>query len=242
VKSDECVCSCDKPRCYDGKTNALLQAISYKDGKTENCKMSLPGRKQMQRCCDQKIVKYKNVVTEQCNVTRTDIQRWCDGVPDGMEVQIGGRSASSAPGYYNHQSTNACAESKWRSATLWTKEMDEQARKQASTCVDNDEDVKKVSGGQASGCSAVASLCHDTKMGVLVRAYCRKTCDTCTSSIQEVAVELDDAVSGKQGAVVSWAGKTSAPVDRASGWLTPTPTSPPVLKKTQAGYNNQCME
>jgi len=74
------------------------------------------------------------------------------------------------------------------------------------------------------------------------------------TGLQHEDVELDDAISGKQDARIGWAGETPAPSsDRASGWITPTPTAssssgatptptaPPVLEKAQAGFDSSCI-
>jgi len=229
AKPGDCVCSCEKPRCYAGKTNARLQATAIgsngdlADAKRTPCMMSMAGRSLLEKCCQQKIDRFRRDIIARCNVSRSDIDGWCDGVPDEMEVQIGGRALASAR-YFNHRSTNACVESRWGGAKVWSKEMDARidARQPSVSdgpCVDNDQEVKKLSGGKASTCAAVANMCRNSKIGVAVSSHCPKTCGTCTAGFQRADLELDDAVTGKSSARMGWA---PASPD------TPTPSHSPV--------------
>ena len=45
----------------------------------------------------------------------------------------------------------------------------------AGLCVDNDKEVKKLSGGKATLCAAVADMCHNGKIGAAVSSLCPKT-------------------------------------------------------------------
>ena len=51
------------------------------------CKLSLPGRKKLESCCQHKIQMYKTVLTEKCGIESWAVARWCENVPDGMEVR-----------------------------------------------------------------------------------------------------------------------------------------------------------
>merc|ERR1711939_147042 len=76
------------------------------------CLRSKQGRKQMQQCCNYKIRRFKAAVAK-CPDAAVPAEKWCDGVPDGNEVQIGGRPTGYSRKYYLHTPTSACASAKW---------------------------------------------------------------------------------------------------------------------------------
>ena len=121
-------------------------------------------------------------------------------MPDGMEVQIGGRS-SSDPHYWNHQSTNACAAGGWRqinSITLWTNKA---ADKENLACTDDDSGIDEASEGEKTNCSAAKSWCEDPKKGTLAKTHCPKTCGVCTAAPTACAdnnAGIDEASEGEK--------------------------------------------
>lgn len=113
---NNCVCTCDIPRCYGGSFNAKLQAVRASSNlwtKQQSCLRSESGRKQLERCCEAKIERFKRAVAS-CKGMAADVREWCKGVPDGNEVQVGGRPRGTSGKYYAHTPTDACASSKWK--------------------------------------------------------------------------------------------------------------------------------
>jgi len=197
------VCSCNSPRCYGGKYDSMEQAISVvKDGLSDKvrCAMSLQGRAQLKQCCKAKIDRFKVAVKERCKVK--DTENWCKGVPDGMEVQIGGRS-SSDPHYWNHQSTNACAAVGWREINnmqLWTNKV-----------ADKDLNFQSTTAGKQT---AVLGLAKDSSSTGSQQANVQLS--DAVAGLEDV--ELDEAVSGRN----SWGGEPTPP--------TVSPTASPTQK------------
>jgi len=216
----DCICNCDVPKCYDGEISSAVNAIpveedGLKPGK--ECKMSLYGRAKLERCCTYKIETFKKLIakTQNCVNDPADlnISTWCDGVPDGEAVQIGGRSSAS-PKYWNHQSPNACVAASWNQVDYTDIEGKDQLFETAAPtiaptpaptlnftfmptpmttaptpaptkqCLDDDVGIKKDQG--MSNCSEVAEFCADLTYGPMVQKYCPKTCGKCT--------EIDEAL------------------------------------------------
>merc|ERR1712167_538395 len=149
----------------------------------------------------------KTFIEQNCatNLADLNISTWCDGVPDGEAVQIGGRSAAS-PNYWNHQSSNPCVAASWNEvdyteiegkANLLRTGSPTVAPTPAPTlnftfaptptptatpivCVDDDAGIKNNT--VMENCSTVAGFCADTTNGPTVQKYCPKTCGNCTET------------------------------------------------------------
>jgi len=140
----QCVCECDKPRCYAGTTNSLLQATQYNSDGSQGgaCALSLPGRIKLQRCCQGKIDLYKtklmaSTASGGCGIAQAEIDGWCSNVGDGCEVQIGGYPPNTdSTNQCLHQSTNSCAEPLWRAATTYDPTEEELLQEQSHTKTD----------------------------------------------------------------------------------------------------------
>merc|ERR1711871_1328246 len=101
-------------------------------------------------------------VEEKCGA-RYSADDWDDGDDDDEATQGG-------------PCKNWCATHKkaWRSKCKW-KKCSGCSACLTGPCVDNDEEVKKLSGGKASACTAVSSMCHNSQIGDEVRLHCPKT-------------------------------------------------------------------
>jgi len=110
AKAGDCLCTCDFPRCIGGKYHSLIQPnVIQSDGRREGtCKRNLNSYAKLERCCAFKVEQLKRHASAHCSVTNTE--DWCTGVPQGMEVQVGGRTKQE----YVHQSTNACLMEAWK--------------------------------------------------------------------------------------------------------------------------------
>merc|ERR1711988_1904264 len=75
------------------------------------CFTTEAGRERMKTCCQAKIAKFERAV-KRCNVN-VPVSDWCDGVPDGNEVHIGGRVSGMSPDFFSHKPTDACAALQW---------------------------------------------------------------------------------------------------------------------------------
>jgi len=167
----------------------------------KECQMSLFGREALQRCCTNKLEAFKKFINKTCLETPADFNSstWCDGVPDGEAVQIGGRAADSKD-YWNHHSPNACAAASWKQMDYaMIKGTDQLLRTAAPTsfapspapvtvCVDHNEGIKEVHG--FGNCAAVAEFCSDTNWPT-VQKHCPKTCGKC----EEIDAALEQDIS-----------------------------------------------
>lgn len=228
AKAGDCLCTCDFPRCIGGKYHSLIQPnVIQSDGRREGtCKRNLNSYAKLERCCAFKVEQLKRHASAHCSVTNTE--DWCTGVPQGMEVQVGGRTKQE----YVHQSTNACLMEAWKEI-----DVPKLIRADSERCVDDDDGVRAASNGKATSCDAVARHCTEPGIGSLVRQNCPRTCGVCTAgladelefeSVAGMDVNLEDAMAGENSARQGWA--TSD---------TPTPSHSPVSNGAADG--NTCL-
>merc|ERR1711881_669160 len=67
-------------------------------------------------------------------------------------------------------------------------------------CTDNDAGMRAASGGTASDCASVASLCNDPDKGPLIRKNCPKTCGACPKAAAAAPKGCKDDDAGMRAA------------------------------------------